>query len=317
MSDPLYRLLIKLQHRTSISTFAFWEKKHCQTLHLPITTNAVSSPMGLGSDSLPVSVDLFGQPTYLADSMQFMLEYGCRFNEAGCFYLMPSFRGEDTDTTHLSQFYHSEVELQGDLVDAMDVADEYFRHVVRDVLSHCRSDLEQLVGTCEHLDAVLAIETYPRITFEQADSILGHNPEHIKDNGKWRTLTRPGELALIQHFQSPLWVTHWDHLSVPFYQAYADEDGYTACNADFLLGFGEVIGLGERHESEAEVRRALAQHDVAADPYQWYLDMKKHYPMKTAGFGMGVERFLLWVLDHGDIRDLQLLPRANGRNIIP
>lgn len=317
INDPLYRLLIKLQHRISVSTFAFWEKKHCHTLHLPITTNAVSSPMGLGSDSLPVSIDLFGQTTYLADSMQFMLEYGCRFNEAGCFYLMPSFRGEDPDNTHLCQFYHSEVELPCNLTEAMDVAEDYFRHTVKDVLTHCRSDLEKVVGTCDHLDTVLAIDRYPRITFEQADDLLGHSPEYIKDNGKWRTLTRPGELALIRHFQSPLWVTHWDHLSVPFYQAYGDEHGRTACNADFLLGFGEVIGLGERHESEAEVLQALTHHDVAAEPYRWYLDMKKHYPMKTSGFGMGVERFLLWVLDHDDIRDLQLLPRANGKNIIP
>lgn len=48
-------------------------------MHLPITTGSISSPMGLGSDSIPVKIQLGGRDTYLADSMQFALEYGCRF----------------------------------------------------------------------------------------------------------------------------------------------------------------------------------------------------------------------------------------------
>ena len=69
----------------------------------PITTSSISSPLGLGSDSLPVEIDLFGVNTFLADSMQFLLEYGCRFSDAGCYYVMPSFRGEATDSRHLAR----------------------------------------------------------------------------------------------------------------------------------------------------------------------------------------------------------------------
>lgn len=45
--------------------------------------------------------------------------------------------------------------------------------------------------------------------------------------------------------------------------------------------------------------------------------MKDSFPLKTAGYGMGVERFLLWVLGHDDIRDLQILPRFNGQSVVP
>lgn len=64
---------------------------------VPVTTDCISSPMGLGSDSLPVSVPLFGTPTYLADSQQFLLEYYLRFQKglAGTYYIAPSFRGEE------------------------------------------------------------------------------------------------------------------------------------------------------------------------------------------------------------------------------
>ncbi len=39
--------------------------------------------------------------------------------------------------------------------------------------------------------------------------------------------------------------------------------------------------------------------------------------MKTSGFGMGIERFILWLLNHNDIRDCQILPRFNGINVLP
>ncbi|KAK0138797.1 hypothetical protein N1851_024659 [Merluccius polli] len=65
--------------------------------------------MGLGSDSEPVFVNILGQDVYLADSMQFVLEYFLRFQEnlLGTYYISTSFRGEDPDATHLNQFYHS------------------------------------------------------------------------------------------------------------------------------------------------------------------------------------------------------------------
>ena len=46
--------------------------------------------------------------------------------------------------------------------------------------------------------------------------------------------------------------------------------------------------------------------------YQWYLNMKESYSMKTSGFGMGLERFLLWLMKHDDIRDMHIISRIKG-----
>ncbi|WKU42636.1 hypothetical protein Q3V23_00290 [Streptomyces sp. VNUA116] len=40
--------------------------------------------------------------------------------------------------------------------------------------------------------------------------------------------------------------------------------------------------------------------------------MRKRRLLRTARSGTGVERLLLWVLDHDDIRDLQSLMRHNS-----
>ena len=42
---------------------------------VPATTDAISSPMGLGSDSSLVSISFLGKETRLTESMQFVLEY--------------------------------------------------------------------------------------------------------------------------------------------------------------------------------------------------------------------------------------------------
>ena len=62
---------------------------------------------------------------------------------------------------------------------------------------------------------------------------------------------------------------------------------------------------------------ALNEHQVDPISYDWYLKMKERYPLKTSGFGMGTERFMLWLLKQDDIRDFQLLPRFNGEVFIP
>ena len=45
--------------------------------------------------------------------------------------------------------------------------------------------------------------------------------------------------------------------------------------------------------------------------------MKKNYPLQTSGFGMGIERYLMWLLKCDDIRNMQLFLRINGEVINP
>ena len=84
-------------------------------------------------------------------------------------------------------------------------------------------------------------------------------------------------------------------------------------NADLLMGPGEVVGCGQRHKTASEVLEALARHSVESEPYEWYIGLKSEFPLQTTGFGLGVERFLLWLTGHDDIRDLQIVPRDHGR----
>jgi asparaginyl-tRNA synthetase len=250
--------------------------------------------------------------------MQFMLEYGCRLSPEGAWYLMPSFRGEDADATHLNQFFHSEAEIIGGLDDVMRVSEEYTLTMIRAIARELGDDIEEIAGTRDHLDELLAAGPFPRITLDEAEKHLGGDTSAIyRDPAGYRVLTRHGEHRLMREISPAVWVTHYDHLSVPFYQAYSPDNPALALNADLIFGPGEVIGCGERHVDGQQVRHALEHHQVPEDDYRWYVDMKDARPMHTSGFGLGVERFMMWALAHPDIRDLQLLPRYNGVPTIP
>lgn len=110
-----------------------------------------------------------------------------------------------------------------------------------------------------------------------------------------------------------VWLTNFDHMTVPFYQAFGDNG--TALAGDLLFGMGETLGCGQRHLDGAKVQEALQLHGVSEQSYKWYIDLKNTVKVQTSGFGMGIERYIAWLLDHDDIRDLQLLPRFNGEKI--
>ena len=317
--SEFHRAVAELHDVIVTSTVRFWSSRGLRYALFPITTNAVSSPMGLGSDSSPVLARVGGVDTFLADSMQFFLEYSCRFGGPGAYYVMPSFRGEPTDARHLSQFMHSEVELVGDLADLIDTAEAYLAELAAAIVERFSERQQLFPAGLGHVVELAERRPFTRLTFADAAELLHDVPSAIRlvADGA-RSLTPVGERILIERLGGFVWVTHWDHLAVPFYQRIHEDAGrLLAANADLIAASGEVLGAGERHSTGDQVRAALALHMVEPEPYEWYASLKDEYPISTAGFGLGVERFLMWVLNHDDIRDLQLVLRDNHVGHVP
>lgn len=322
LNNPWYKLLVKLENLVSMETMKFYEEKGIITMHLPVTTGSISSPMGRGSDSLPVKVNLEGIDTYLADSMQFLLEYGCRLNEKGVYYVMPSFRGEKADERHLCQFYHSEAEIPGNLDDVMNLVEEYVKYLSKKILEKFRDELVEAIGDVSHIEKIAKYSgNFPRITFNQAEQSLkekfGDNlNDYIEYNDGWRNITRKAEQELIKIYGGIVWITNYDILAVPFYQKFDNDLIGTTKNADLLFGIGETVGCGERHQNDVDLLKSMKLHEVDKEEYEWYIKLKEKNPLQTAGFGMGIERYLMWVLKASDIRNMQICLRFNGEQII-
>ncbi|XP_060882849.1 uncharacterized protein si:ch211-256m1.8 [Labrus mixtus] len=324
-----YRNMFKIQNTLFHSTVEYFHTT-CQYSYAltPLTTDTISSPMGLGSDSEPVSVNLLGQDIYLADSMQFVLEYFLRFQEnlPGTYYISPSFRGEDPDATHLNQFYHVECELLGDMDNAISIAEGFLAHLTKSMLKKHSDIILDTAGTLTHVKAMLSKldgkTVLPRVSLNQAIPMMPSADclEWVQDGQPQfgRKLTRKGERVLIEKYGGAVWLTEMDHLGVPFYQAYVEGTGRSKAKAaDLLLGLGETVGLGERHSTSEMVQDALKHHGVLEQAYKWYINMRQVKPLLTSGWGMGTERYLCWLLQHDDIRDIPIIPRMKGMKYMP
>jgi len=78
-------------------------------------------------------------------------------------------------------------------------------------------------------------------------------------------------------------------------------------------GYGEIIGGGQRvHNYEQLYQRTL---NDGLDPanYAWYMDLRKWGTVPHSGFGLGVERVLMWMLKLDHIRDTVPFPRDMRR----
>jgi asparaginyl-tRNA synthetase len=317
LASPWYRLLAELVDVVARGTIEFAHARGLKLLYLPVTSRTVTCPSGLGSDSEPVPVTVEGVETYLQDSMQFSLEYACRLAPQGTFTISPSFRGEQPDTTHLSQFLHSEAEIPGGLEGLIEYVESYVRFVSERILESMASQLHAAIGDVSHIERMVTNPMFERLSFDECVRVIGGDCFLVRNEGDWRTLTRAGERRVLDRVGEFVWVTHFDHMAVPFYQAFSAEDPSKAANADLLFGLGEIVGSGERHASGDEVRHGLALHKVPEHDYSWYIRMKDAMPMRTSGFGMGTERYLMWVLKHDDIRDIPLISRVDEESIWP
>ena len=254
-------------------------------MHLPVTTGAISSPMGRGSNSGPVKVNIQGIDTYLADSMQFLLEYGCKLTEKGVYYIMPSFRGEKADERHLCQFYHSEAEIIGNLDDVMNLVEEYIKYLSKKIIQKLGIELEEAIGDISHIRKMAnRKDRFPIVTFDKAEqelkSIHSDNIEkYIQYNDGWRNITNLGEKEIMKLHNGLVWITNYDILAVPFYQKFDSHIKGTTKNADLLMEIGETVGCGERHTTYKELTDSLKIHEVNNDEYDWYINMKRVKPL--------------------------------------
>ena len=235
---------------------------------------------------------------------------------------------------HLNQFFHVECEIPGTLDSAIGVAEDYIVALASTLLRDHRAKIEAIAGNVGHVERLVSTyqvsgRGFPRISLSEALELT--EIQSCQDAWRWvspanlnhgRILRRAGEKLIIEKFNGPVWLTEMDHLGVPFYQAFVPGTNQKkALCCDLLLGPGEILGLGQRHLSAAAVEESLKLHQVPRESYEWYLDIRDSQKggkeLQTSGWGMGIERFLAWLLKHDDIRDFAIVPRLKNDRFLP
>ena len=90
-----------------------------------------------------------------------------------------------------------------------------------------------------------------------------------------------------------------------------NEDGKTVRAMDILFpGIGEIVGGSQREERLDVLEKRIEELDIDDKELWWYLDLRKYGSVKHSGFGLGLERLILFITGMNNIRDVIPFPRT-------
>jgi asparaginyl-tRNA synthetase len=263
--------------------------------------------------------DFFGKPAYLTVSGQLEAET-LALGLTNVYTFGPTFRAENSSTSrHLSEFWMIEPEMAFcDLDGNMNLAEEFLKEVVGDLLDHCGDDLSffnqriepELLHTLEHV----VTSPFERLTYTEAIKLLEASGEKFEFPHKWGDdLQSEHERWLTEvKVGRPVILTDYPFEIKAFYMR-RSEDGKTVRAMDVLAPrIGEIIGGSQREERLDWLEEAIKLKDLPLEPYWWYLDLRRYGSAPHSGFGLGFERLLMYVTGMKNVRDVIPYHRTPG-----
>ncbi|MFZ0699029.1 MAG: asparagine--tRNA ligase [Thermoplasmata archaeon] len=257
-------------------------------------------------------IDYFGRPGYLSQTAQLYLEALLVPNER-VYAITPSFRAEKMRTPrHLTEYLHLEAELAWtDLDGLLSFIERMIEYVGHAIAERRPIELRQLGRAPEDLAALRA--PFERVPYAAALEELKNKGFPVEWGADFGTAE---ERALTIERTSPIFLTRFPRELKAFYMLRTPRDPRTVEAADLLApeGYGEIVGASCRETSIPNLLERLAQLGIDPAAYDWYLDLRRHGNIEHAGFGLGVERVLRWMLRREHIRDTTPFPRTPSRH---
>jgi len=269
------------------------------------------------SGNIDWSKDHFKQRVFLTVSSQLHLE-SLAMSMGKVYTTNKSFRSEHSLTNkHVSEFSHLEIEqCFTSFDDLLDIAERYIKYVMKYVQERNKDDLSQLVQTGKFskefieenfIDRykMLNQEKWIRIKYSDAIKILEKNKDCLINSfPKYgEDINSECEKFLTDFYKGPIFLTHWPQEIKSFYMKQL-EDG-TCESFDLLMpGIGELIGASQREEDYLKLLNQIKNKGINTDKLNFYIDLRKFGTASHGGFGLGLDRFLMFLTGMKNIKDV-------------
>jgi asparaginyl-tRNA synthetase len=257
-------------------------------------------------------VDYYGkEKVRLSQTGQFYLEALLPGLEK-VYCLGPSFRAEKSKTArHLTEFWQCEAEAAWmDLDGLMKLCENFISYLAQAVAQNNKKELQELGRDYKKFEEI--VPPFPRITYREALKLLEKDGMVVSFGKDLRT---PEEKQITTHFTKPVIVTHYPKAVMAFYKPRDPKDPAVARCLDVLapeVGF-EIIGGSERDLNIEEMRKAIIEQGDNPKNYEWYFDLRRYGAVPHAGFGLGVDRLVMWFTGVPSVKDAIPFPRTVER----
>lgn len=329
--------VMRVRHALSMAVHRYFHEHGFFWVHTPIITASDAEGAGqmfrvstldlVNCRSLPCAPDghtdfaqdFFGKQAFLTVSGQLNVEsYCCALSKVYTFG--PTFRAENSNTSrHLAEFWMVEPEIAfADLHANADLAESFLKSIFTALLNERGDDLkffaERIDKECVTRLERFVASSFERMSYTDAIAALEKSGKKFEFPVHWgMDLQSEHERWLTeQHVKGPVVVMNYPKDIKAFYMR-MNEDGKTVAAMDVLApGIGEIIGGSQREERLENLDRRLAEMKLDPEHYAWYRDLRRYGTVPHAGFGLGLERTIIYATGMANIRDVIPFPRTPG-----
>ena len=327
-----FNAVFRVRSVVSACIHEFFQARHFVYVHTPLIT--ASDCEGAGEMFKVTTIgysdkykneeeyyadDFFGKKAALSVSGQ--LEGEVAAMAFGKIYTFgPSVRAEKSNTPrHVAEFWHVEPEVAfAELPDIIEIAEALIKHIINTVLEKCPEELKFFDrhfenGLIEKLKTVVSHD-FAVMTYTEAVELLKKSEKQFQYPVEWGSdlMTEHERYISEEICKKPVFLTDYPKEIKSFYMK-QNPDGKTVAATDLLVpGVGEIIGCSEREADLEKLLDAMKSRNMSLDEYEHYIALRRFGSVPHSGFGLGLERIIMYVTGISNIRDVILYPRTVG-----
>ncbi len=317
--------VMRIRHVISMAIHRFFDQNNFFWVHTPIITSSDCegagemfrvSTLDLTKVSQNYSKDFFGKECFLTVSGQLNVESYCE--ALGRVYTFgPTFRAENSNTSrHLAEFWMVEPEIAfADLDDNARLATELLKYVAKIVLLESKEEMmffeKYIDQQCiNRLENILNSE-FINLDYQEAIKLLLDSKYSFEVPVVYgMDLQSEHERFLTEQIiKQPVILKNYPKEIKSFYMRVNDDQKTVAAMDILVPGIGEIIGGSQREERLDVLENRMRELNMDLSLYQWYLDLRRYGSVYHAGFGLGLERLIMYVTGMNNIRDVIPFPR--------
>lgn len=329
-----FNAMLRVRSKVSFALHRYFQERGYTYIHTPIitgsdcegageifrvTTNTYDDAKTAADEAEYIARDFFRRKAGLTVSGQ--LEGEVAAMAMGKIYTFgPTFRAENSNTPrHAAEFWQIEPEVAfAKLPDIIRIAEEMIKYVIKAVLDECSDEIAFFENAFEKglrakLESVVASD-FAVLDYTDAIEILKKADVKFAYPVEWGLdlQTEHERYITEKAFGKPVFVINYPKKIKSFYMKQND-DGKTVAATDLLVpGVGEIIGCSEREADYGKLLEAMTERGMNLEDYKGYMELRKYGSVPHSGFGLGLERILMYVTGIGNIRDVQLYSRTAG-----
>ena len=307
---PEMRLMTKVQTEIEASWRKYWLENDFTEIHTP---KLMSSPSESHAELF--KLEYFEGHAYLAQSPQFYKQMAMASGLGKIFEIGPVFRADPSFTArHATEFVSVDMEVSyiDSHTDIMDIQEQLMIGAIQSVKDKYGEQIKQL------LDVEITVPTapFPRIALAEAHEILKKRGYEVpRSDGD---LDPEGERQISQYVKEEhghefVFLTDYHKQIRPFYHM-RHEDNPNLTKSYDLLWKGTEITTGAQREHRVEVLiEQIKEKGLEPEGLDNYLNFFRYGVPAHGGFGMGLTRVLMLLLDLPNIREASFLFRGPNR----